>query len=156
MGVFCGNMKSVKDSLDQSRREMRRQRQFLERLTFSTDIVASTSASDPTQQASTEDVYFEDLNLSVIEGNCPGVYEVRTAVDFFTVGKLKEENIDLSKSDERTRAKLCDKKISAIKLALEQRFPNQWEQAKNSINQNGLGLRKPPKINVQARSENEL
>ena len=35
-GSLCGFMRSVKDSLDQSRREMRRQRQFLEPLTFST------------------------------------------------------------------------------------------------------------------------
>ena len=78
------------------------------------------------------------------------------AVELFTVRELKEEKIDPSNSDERTRAKFCDKKASAIKRALEQRFPNQWEQAKNSINQKRLDLRKPTKINFQARSENNM
>ena len=154
IGSLCGVMRSVKDSLDQSRREMRRQRQFLERLTFSTDSSASNSAAAPTQQTSTEDIWFDDVNLSSIEGNRPGVYGIRMACALFTVTELKEGMIDPSKSDEKTRSRLSDTKVDAIRRALEQRYPNQWEHAKSSINQKGLDLRKPQKVNVPARLEN--
>ena len=154
IGSLCGVMRSVKDSLDQSRREMRRQRQFLERLTFSTDSSASNSAAAPTQQTSTEDIWFDDVNLSSIEGNRPGVYGIRMACALFTVTELKEGMIDPSKSDEKTRSRLSDRKVDAIRRALEQRYPNQWEHAKSSINQKGLDLRKPQKVNVPALLEN--
>ena len=154
IGSLCGVMRSVKDSLDQSRREMRRQRQFLERLTFSTDSSASNSAAAPTQQTSTEDIWFDDVNLSSIEGNRPGVYGIRMACALFTVTELKEGMIDPSKSDEKTRSMLSDRKVDAIRRALEQRYPIQWEHAKSSINQKGLDLRKPQKVNVPALLEN--
>ena len=153
IGSLCGVMRRVKD-LDQSRREMRRQRQFLERLTFSTDSSASNSAAAPTQQTSTEDIWFDDVNLSSIEGNRPGVYGIRMACALFTVTELKEVMIDPSKSDEKTRSRLSDRKVDAIRRALEQRYPNQWEHAKSSINQKGLDLRKPQKVNVPALLEN--
>ena len=76
IGSLCGVMRSVKDSLDQSHREMRRQRQFLERFTFSTDSSASNSAAAPTQQTSAEDIWFNDVSLSSIKGNRPGVYGI--------------------------------------------------------------------------------
>ena len=154
IGSLCGAMRSVKDSLDQSRREMRRQRQFLERLTFSTDSSASNSAAAPTQQTSTEDIWFDDVNLSSIEGNRPGVYGIRMTCALFTVTELKEGIIDPSKSDEKTRSRLSDRKVDAIRRALEQRYPNHWEHAKSSINQKGLDLRKPQKVNVPALLEN--
>ena len=118
IGSLCGVMKSVKDSLDQSRRELRRQRQFLERLTFSTDSSASNSAAAPTQQTSAEDIWFDDMNLSSIEGNRPGVYGIRMACVLFTVTELKEGMIDPSKSNEKTRSRLSDRKLDAIRRAL--------------------------------------
>ena len=95
IGSLCGVLRSVKDSLDQSRREMRRQRQFLERLTVSTDSSASNSATAPTQQTSTEDIWFDDVNLSSIEENRSGVYGIRMACALFTVTELKEGIITL-------------------------------------------------------------
>ena len=62
--------------------------------------------------------------------------------------------IDPSKSDEKTRSRLSDRKVDAIRRALEQWYPNQWEHAKSSINQKGLDLRKPQKVNVPALLEN--
>ena len=147
-------MRSVKDSLDQSRREMRRQRQFLERLTYSTDNFVSNSAAAPMQQTLAEDIWFDDVNMSSIEGHRPGVYGIRMACALFTVKNLKEGMFDPSKTDEKTRSRLSDRKVDAIRGALEQRYPNQWEHAKRRINQKELDLRKPQIVNVPARLEN--
>ena len=78
------------------------------------------------------------------------------ACALFTVKELKEGMIDPSKSDEKTRSRLSDGKVDAIRRALEQRYPNQWEHAKSSINQKRMVLRKPPKkkVNIPARLEN--
>ena len=135
IGSLCGVMRSVRDSLDQSGREMRRQRQFLERRTFSTDSSETNSAAAPTQQTSSGDIWCDDVNLSTIEGNRPGVYGIRMACALFTVTEFKEGMIDPSKSDEKTRLKRFDRKVDAIRRALEQRYTNQCQHAKSSFNQ---------------------
>ena len=136
-------LRSIKISIDTTRRENRRLRKTIDRLNSvlenSKVLSSSTPPSTPVANqtsSSTEALYWKGIDLKLVSGHDAGKYAVNLAKKIFTREQIKDCMSSPQKNDSLRRPFPAEE-MSVIKKAVLLYFPNKWPEARESINQLG-------------------